>query len=116
MNKYLVELLKENAELKAKVKDLFEDMKHSQRVQRQRCDDCFIMALSSLEIDPAIGKQIYDQYIEEQDWVTKTVMEDVKDDKQFWYTKEKVDRAMKEYCEKSGIPFKRWEERFEVTK
>ena len=58
MSKYLAELLKENAQLREKVNDLFEDMKHSQRVQRQRCDDCFIMALYSFEIDSVIGKEI----------------------------------------------------------
>lgn len=113
MNKYLVELLKTKAELERKVLDLYEDLKHGQRVQKQRCEDCLIMAMEELEVHPDLGRAIFNQYLEEQKWVTETVMEDVKDDKQFWYTKEKVDRAVKKYCEKSGIPFRPWEERFE---
>ena len=48
----------------------------------------------------------FDRVFEE--YATMTV-EDAKNDKEIWYTKDKIDRALKEIC---GEHFEPWEERY----
>lgn len=82
----------------------------SRHIHSQMCKDAALLAANKVfNMGPSRAPEFSEAFDEALRDIAVMTIKDGKDDKQLWYTKEKVDRELKRICGEHFVP---WEDRY----
>lgn len=86
------------------------EMTHCRLFTAQQCKDVLLIAANrAFGFGPDRAKALGDAFDEAFNEYAEMTLEDAKTDREIWYTKAKVDDALREIC---GEHFQPWDERY----